>query len=57
MKYELLIYGDPVLTVTLHTGRMTQELALKIINAERKKLKCKPLKSEDEVGFLEILED
>ena len=56
MKYDILLGLETLLTVKILIGRMSDDLALQIVNAERGKRKLKPLRHGNDIIFVPVLE-
>ncbi len=57
MKYHILYGLAELLTVTVLIGKMSNDLAIDIVNAERKKRKLAPLKTWDYITFVPVIEE
>ena len=57
MKYDILFGLAKIITVTVLIGKMSNDLAIDIVNAERKKRKLAPLKNWDYITFVPVIEE
>lgn len=57
MKYDILFGLAKLFTVTILIGKMSNDLAIDIVNAERKKRKLAPLKNWDYITFVPVIEE
>lgn len=55
MKYHILYGLAELLTVTIIVGKMSNDIAIEIINAERKKRKLAPFKNWDYITFVPVI--
>jgi hypothetical protein len=57
MKYDILYGLTRLFTVTIIVGKMSNDLAIDIVNAERKKRRLAPLKMWDYITFVPVIEE